>query len=348
MNGFGDIPDNSGRKLAEAARWRVRLAEADVSTTLEFDAWLRSPGNLEAWERVSRPWDYFDTVADAPEVTAARRAALNDAKRAGRRLGTLLSLPRLVRPLSALAAAVLVAAIVGSAGYWWMNRPADYRTAAGERRVITLADGSKLSLDADSEVTVYYGAHERSLHLLAGQARFDVAHDKSRPFTVVAGNQKVIATGTAFNIEMAGRRVLVTLIEGHVVVLDENGAAQGMGPAWPHRIELKAGQQLSTGPAVPPEISQANVQRVTAWTNGQLMFDDEPLSSVVERVNRYSGTRIVIADPRVGAMKISGVFNAGDATGFVEIVSHYLPVKAVTVDAHTIALQSQKKEGGTL
>ncbi len=349
MNGFGDIPDNSGRKLAEAAHWRVRLAEAEVSTTLEFDAWLRVPGNLEAWERVSRPWDYFDTVTDAPEMTAARQAAQNDAKRTGRRPGTILSLPRLIRPLGALAAAILVVALMGSGGYWWMNRPDDYRTAPGERRVITLADGSKLSLDADSEVTVHYGAHERSLHLLAGQARFDVAHDKSRPFTVVAGNQKVIATGTAFNIEMAGRRVLVTLIEGHVVVLDENGAAQGMAsPAWPHRIELKAGQQLSIGPAVSPEISQANVQRVTAWTNGQLMFDDEPLSSVIDRVNRYSDTRIVIDDPRVGAMKISGVFNAGDAAGFVEIVSHYLPVKAVIVDAHTIALQSQKKEGGTL
>jgi transmembrane sensor len=78
------------------------------------------------------------------------------------------------------------------------------------------------------------------------------------------------------------------------------------------------------------------------------MFDDEPLSSVVERVNRYGGTQIVIADPQVGAMKISGVFNAGDALGFVEIVTHYLPVKAVSESSHTIALQSQAKKDGTL
>lgn len=349
MNGIGDIRDDGDRQLAEAARWRVRLSEADVSSTLEFETWLNGPGNRQAWEKVSRSWTYFDTVAHAPEMIAARQAALGDAERAGRHLGGILARSRLVRPLATLAAAVLVLAILGSGGYWFMNRPDDYRTAVGERRVITLADGSKLSLDANSEVTVRYAAHERSLHLLTGQARFDVAHDKSRPFTVVAGNQKVIATGTAFNIEMAGPRVLVTLIEGHVVVLDESGTAQGMlTPAWPHRIELKAGQQLSTGPAVPPEISQANIQHVTAWTIGQLMFDDESLYSVVDRVNRYSGTHIVIDDPRVGAMKISGVFNAGDAAGFVEIVSHYLPVKAVTLDAHTIALESQKKEGGAL
>jgi transmembrane sensor len=343
MNGFGDIRDDAGRRLAEAARWRVRLAEAGADSTLEFEAWLAGRGNRQAWEQVSRPWNLFD--GEAPELAAARQAALADARRARRRLFT----PRLIRPLGALAAAAVVLAVLGAGATWWLNRPDDYRTTVGERRVITLADGSKLSLDANSEVTVRYAAHERSLHLLSGQARFDVAHDKSRPFTVVAGSQKVIATGTAFNIEMAGPRVLVTLIEGHVVVLDESGSSQGtLTPAWPRRIELKAGQQLSTGPAVPPEIFQANIQRVTAWTNGQLMFDDEPLSSVVDRLNRYSGTHIVIDDPRVGAMKISGVFNAGDAAGFVEIVSHYLPVRAVTLDTHTIALQSQKKEGGAL
>jgi transmembrane sensor len=209
--------------------------------------------------------------------------------------------------------------------------------------VITLSDGSKLSLDADSEVTVRYGKRDRALHLLRGQARFDVAHDKSRPFSVVAGNQRVIATGTAFNIDIAGPKVLVTLIEGHVVVVNETEGPQG---AVARTIELKAGQQLATGPAVPPRVQPANVQRVTAWTIGQIMFDDEPLSSVVDRVNRYGGTQVVVADPEVGAMKISGVFNAGDTLGFVEIVTHYLPVKAVSEGPHTIALESVPKKNG--
>ena len=87
------------------------------------------------------------------------------------------------------------------------------------------------------------------LHLLKGQARFDVAHDKSRPFSVVAGNQKVIATGTAFNIDMAGPKVLVTLIEGHVVVLDENDAAKPVAAVWSRPVELQAGQQLAAGAA---------------------------------------------------------------------------------------------------
>ena len=176
-----------------------------------------------------------------------------------------------------------------------------------------------------------------------------MAHDRTRPFSVVAGNQKVIATGTAFNIDMAGPKVLVTLIEGHVVVLEEtSGIVTGSPQIQPHSISLQAGQQLTTAPSLPPEIAQANIRRVTAWTMGQLIFDDEPLSSVVERVNRYGGTQIVITDPQVGAMKISGVFNAGDVLGFVEIVTHYLPVKAVSENSSAIALQSQPKKDGAL
>ena len=321
---------------AEAAALALRLTEAGVRSSPEFESWLREPDHQTAWDQVSRTWNYFDDVAHAPEMIAAREAALADAKRTGTRLAE----PVRVRRLAGSVAATLALGMVGAGGTWWLNRPDDYRTATGERRVITLSDGSKLSLDADSEVTVRYGKHDRSLHLLKGQARFDVAHDKKRPFSVVAGNQKVIATGTAFNIDMAGPKILVTLIEGHVVVLDENDHTL----VRPHTIELRAGQQLSAAPSAPPEIAPANIRRATAWTIGQIMFDDEPLSSVVERVNRYGGTQIVIADPQVGAMKISGVFNAGDTLGFVEIVTHYLPVKAVSESPHTIALQSEGKK----
>jgi len=338
MNGLEDLQ----ARLVEAAAWRVRLTESGTRSTPEFEAWLQTAGNQAAWAQVSRTWNYFDEISQAPEIMAAREAALNDARRASRQQAR----PALLRRFATLAAAALMIGIVGSGGYWWLNRPSDYSTAAGERRVVTLSDGSKLSLDADSEVTVRYEKSERSLRLLKGQARFDVAHDKKRPFSVIAGHQKVIATGTAFNIDMAGPKVLVTLIEGHVVVLD--GYEEGVAPAQPKVIELKAGQQLSAAPRLPSEVAQANIQRVTAWTIGQLMFDDEPLSSVVERVNRYGGTQIIITDPKVGAMKISGVFNAGDVLGFVEIVTHYLPVRAVTEDPHTIALESQAKKDGAM
>ena len=335
MTAGEELEQRSERRLEEAVRWRLRLAEAGLDTSSDFEAWLAESANRDAWDQVSGLWSSLDTVREAPEMMAARQAALADARQARTLRGR--------RRLLAIAASLLIG-LTAAGSYWWVTAPDEYRTALGERRVITLSDGSKLSLDAGSEVTVRYGKHDRSLHLLRGQARFDVAHDKSRPFSVVAGNQKVIATGTAFNIDIAGPRVLVTLIEGHVVVVNENDGA----PAAPvaQTIELKAGQQLAAGPALAPRILPANIQRVTAWTIGQIIFDDEPLSSVVDRVNRYGGPQVVIADPEVGAMKISGVLNAGDTLGFVEIVTHYLPVKAVSEGPRTIALESAPKKNG--
>ncbi len=343
MTRIVDLRDAEDRRLAEAARWQSRLAEADIHSSPEFEAWLREPGNRAAWDQVSAPWDYFDRVAHDPEMIAARAAALGDAKRAGLPVETA----KPFRPWAAAIAAALLVGMMGAGVTWWSNRPADYQTAMGERRVVTLTDGSRLSLDSDSEVTVRYGNHARDLRLLRGQARFDVTHDRARPFSVVAGKQKVIATGTAFNIDMAGPKVLVTLIEGRVLVVDENDGS-ATANALPHVVELRAGQQMTTGTAAAPQIMPVNLQHVTAWTACHIMFDDEPLSSVVERVNRYGGTQIVIADPQVGAMKISGVFNSGDVLGFVEIVTHYLPVRAVSEGTGTIALQSDVKKNGAL
>ena len=330
MNIFNLSQHSAERRLAAAAAWRVRLTEAGLRTSPDFEAWLADDRNRAAWTQVARGWDVVNDIAQAPEMLAARQAALADARRAAAQ-----PRPDRTRPILGAIAAALVITLVGGGAWMWLNRADDYQTALGERRVVTLSDGSRLSLDANSEVTVRFSQHARSLQLLKGQARFDVAHDKSRPFSVIAGNQKVVATGTAFNIDMAGPKVLVTLIEGHVIVWDESGAN------LPRAIELTAGQQLAAGSSARPAVLPTNLKRVTAWTMGQIMFDDEPLSSVVDRVNRYGGTQIVITDPRVGAMKISGVFNAGDTMGFVEIVTHYLPVQAVSEGTQTIALQSQ-------
>jgi transmembrane sensor len=336
------IPSLADVRLAEAAAWRVHLTEIDADTTAEFEAWLANPANTQAWARVSHPWNYLGHQAHEPELVAARQAALGDAKRASRRYMA----PTLRRGGVGAIAAVLLVGVTVWGGVQWLQRPDDYRTAPGERRIISLVDGSKISLDASSDVTVRYTKNSRELHLLRGQARFDVAHDVERPFSVLAGNQKVIATGTAFNIDMAGPKVLVTLIEGHVVVLDENirsAAVTINRPKWPSSVELKAGQQLAAVDAAPPAIGPVDIQRVTAWTNGQVIFDNESLSSVVARVNRYTKTQILISDPKVGAMRISGVLNAGDVNGFVDIVTRYLPVRAATNTAGDIALVSGAK-----
>jgi transmembrane sensor len=179
-------------------------------------------------------------------------------------------------------------------------------------------------------VKVRYSAHARELTLTSGQARFDVAHDLERPFSVAADGHKVIATGTSFNVDLFGPSLLVTLIEGHVVV--SSSAPMFSQPAnidsQIDRIVLDAGEQVVFSPRAPPSVAHVNLGQATAWENGEVVFENDPLPIVVARINRYARHGVVIADTQTSELRISGVFHTGDIDGFVSTIAAYLPVRA--------------------
>lgn len=339
-----DQPENDDAmlRLASAAAWRVRLTEAGLESSEAFEAWLaEDAANEAAWRQVAAPWNLLGEQATTPEVMQVRRDALARAAVQGRMATREHRAARHVYRLSALAAGVI--AVVAGA-LWLVARPVEYRTAFGERRVVTLEDGSKVSLDSDTAVQVRYSADARQLKLLLGQARFDVAHNAQRPFSVDAGDRTVIATGTSFNIDLRESEVVVTLIEGHVLVTSRASrtrlpvAAAPAGTAVP----LDAGQTLTAAidAAQTPLIEKVSLDTVTSWESGRLIFDNETLGDVVERVGRYAQQPIVIADDRAAELRISGVFTAGDVTTFVDTVSRYLPVRATSRPDGTIVLNS--------
>ena len=371
MNEFSIKDDFEPRRLVEAVAWRTHLTESEAETSEAFEAWLASDErNSAAWSQIQQPWEFFGEHAAAPELLEVRRAALADARNTSRNRWIRPALLAL-RSRFAIAAGILIAA-VGGLAIWQSNQPDIYLTASGERRTVTLEDGSQIALDSQSEVRVRYSKGARNLTLLKGQARFDVAHDVERPFSVAADGQKVVATGTSFNVDLLGADLLVTLIEGRVVVLRtadplvppsrEQGRTdahpvfrKGTGPqidgreggadAWTGQrsesgrgIELVAGEQLMVSPTTPPSVEQINVDRATAWQNGQLVFENEPLSSVVARVNRYARRPIDLADSQTAGFRISGVFRAGDVDGFVSTITHYLPLRADQTDDGSIHL----------
>lgn len=328
------------RRLVEASAWRSRLTERGVDSSEDFEAWLASdPTHAEAWAQVQTGWRAVGEAAASPELMAARRDALDRARRQSR--GRWRGAPA----AAAIAASLLVAVAIagGLVATGRLAIPRQYQTARGERRVITLVDGSRVSLDSGTLVRVRYTRGARRLELLSGQARFDVAHDVTRPFSVRAREQTVVATGTAFNIDLAGPRVLITLIEGHVTVLGSTGApAAGRRPGGAGRaVVLDPGQELIAAPAAPPRIEVASLERVTAWQGGQLIFDDEPLGAVAERVSRYSAEPVLV-DPSAAGLRISGVFNAGDVSNFIDTVDRYLPVEATEDSDGKVVLRRRK------
>lgn len=324
-------PEEQGRFEAASA-WQLRLSEdPSLEVSPEFRDWLADSANQKAFAGVNMAWKSADDFAAEPAILDMRRAALRRARRAS----TGRWLPAMV--LKRAAAAVLVFSLLGSgAAYYLLTAPAVYATETGERRVVSLPDGSRITLDSDSEVRVRYLPKVRELTLDRGRARFDVAHDITRPFTVTAGSQTVVAVGTCFEVEKIDSKVLVTLIQGRIVVKD--AASPNAAKPPPRPVSLVAGEELIASPAVRRAIKVANLQVATAWQNGRLVFNGDTLAEAVERVNRYTDHPIEV-DPAVASIRIIGAFNAGDVSSFVSAVTSYFPIQATTTANDDILLQ---------
>lgn len=310
--------DVSQAALEAAAAWRLTLTEARLETRPDFEAWLAaSSAHGEAWRRVQSAWAVTEIVATAPELSEARRRAL--ARRPRRPAA-----PRLLAAAAVLALAVS-ASFSGTALVW----PGEVvSTPRSERRISRLDDGTRVTLDAGTVIKVRLHANRRDVELVRGQARFDVARDPERPFRVRAGDQTVTALGTIFTVDRGSDSVEVTLLEGRVAVARSRpdvGGEQGT------MTILAPGQRLQAvldSPAAPSRVRRVTLAQATAWESGRLVFDNEPLVHVAERVSRYSPYQIVAIDPAVAGLRVSGVFTAGDADTFIEAMSAYFPVQA--------------------
>jgi transmembrane sensor len=296
---------------AAAAAWFAR-GQPDWSADDEaaLNAWLAAdPDHREAYDGLAATMALLDDHRDTPEVKTARRQALHASRPARRAVLT----GGLVAAAAAVAAGVTVYPRLAAPS------PVVYETAPAERRVVTLADGSRLALDAQTTVEARLGPASRDLWLKDGQVRIDVAHDKARPLSVRLGRQVVVATGTAFNLDQSAGRSTVTLVEGSVDIRAMEGGAL--------LARLTPGQQY-VADALRRHVAEADPAAVLAWSAGKLIFDDEPLEQAAARVGRYGQRRIRVARD-VAGLRISGAFDAGDEAAFVRAVEAYLPVTVV-------------------
>lgn len=322
-----------------AALWCMRLAEAPLEDAEQavFDRWLAAdPRNARAFEEAVAVWNGLDAVTHAPEMIRHRAEAVEALRRSNERRWSRGEVLRGHWPVAAacLALFALLAALILS------DSPTRYQTGIGERRMVLLEDGSRLTLDAATRVNVRMDEERRSLELVTGRAKFDVAHDPLRPFSVRAQNRVTVATGTSFSVELLPRQVRVVLYEGRVEVIDQPeerrlpapkraSAAEQRADRTETALVLKPGNELiavTDGDAA--RITEADLARTLSWETGLLSFEGEPLALAAERMNRYARHRIVVRDPHIASYRISGVFAAGDIDAFVEGVTALYPIQA--------------------
>jgi len=328
----------------EAASWCLRLSESELTPSEQklFEAWLGEPGNVQAFDEAVAIWRTAEAVAGRPGMIAERAAALDRFRKANS-ARWLRGISRRWPGVSSIAAVLLVALL---SVFLLRSTGQQYETNIGERRVAMLEDGSRVSLDAATRVDVRIADDKRQLTLMSGRAKFDVAKDPLRPFSVVAGDKIVVATGTSFSVELLGDQVRVLLYEGKVDVLDRSDSAAG-----PQRVKLpnavlSAGQALTPGHelVIPSSetaavIDAADISRSLAWEAGQLSFDNEPLPLAAQRMNRYSREKLRIGDPALAGMHVNGVFTTGDVDAFVEGVSTLYGLKVSKENGYIILTQ---------
>jgi transmembrane sensor len=330
-----------------AAHWLVefRTDTPDIAAKRKFAAWLRtSPEHINAYLDVLALWE------DAQHYDQRRRFdidALVALARADRIITELRTddcadgaadtpvpetrdprptlfrktVPRrLLRPRTAVAALLSLAINFGATWIAVDPRNVAYTTHIAEQRSVLLSDGSRVDLDALSDVRVHFSSSERTVELLSGQALFRVAKDTKHPFVVRVDGARLRAIGTEFDVNRTTLGTVLTVLEGRV------GALASAAPGVTHGSAPVAGTQVDAGRqaiithdtiTVPQVVDTA---AVTGWTRRLLIFRSTPLPVVAEEFNRFSFRRIDIASPELVALRVTGTFRAFDPESLSDFV----------------------------
>lgn len=315
----------------EAAAWHVRLGEAGVTpeTLQAFFEWRQRPEHAEAYRRVELVWGQSARLAGDPEIGRV----LDEARaRRGRGRGGARAWTR--RTWGPVAGVALVAAGLALAfGSWtWLDGRDVLTTGVGEQQLVQLEDGSSVRLDTDTQVRVRFDGDQRLLELEKGQALFTVAHDAGRPFVVMAGEARVTALGTVFDVRRKATGASVTLVSGVVAV----------GPVGREPRRMSAGHKAEvtpTGAVTRP----VDTGLETGWTEGRIEFRDTPLDEAVAEVNRYLTDKITLDAGVPKEVAVNGVFRTGDREAFVSAASDVLDLEVVRAPGGAVRLSERGK-----
>ncbi len=295
----------------DAVAWLVRV-QSDAAGAEDWAAltdWLEaSPVHLAAFEAAERLSAEIDEQAgQIAEALAGRSKVV--AFRPHRRPPAAW-----VSGLVAAAAALVVGPMLWNS---YQGPETVYTTRVGETRTVRLTDGSQVTLDSGSRLSVRLGWRTRRVEMGQAQASFDVAKDPSRPFIIGVGDQQVRVVGTAFNIRHFDGTVTVTVNRGIVQVSQAGGEPERLTVG--DELRHVEGQPTSTRIKVDPA-------QALAWTQGRLVCEDRTLTEIVADINRHYPRPIRLAGA-AGSKRFSGVLELGDQDALVRRLAGYLSLR---------------------
>lgn len=288
-----------------AAHWLVKRETEgwSVEDAAALEAWLEeATAHRVAYLRLEQGWRKVRRLAALKAPTPPRR-----------RTPPLLSLWRPATAAAGIAAVLITGSLMLQGGHLGAKA---YVTEIGGHQTVPLADGSKVELNTATRLRTEVDADRRVVWLDRGEAYFEVAHDPSRPFTVVAGDRKVTVLGTKFSVRRSGDQVQVAVMEGKVRV----------DPVKPAKAEkttviTRGDLAIAKGPSI--LVVAKSVEKVgegLSWRRGMLTFDQSTLGNAAVEFNRYNRKKLVIADADAAAVRIGGSFEATNVEAFARLL----------------------------
>lgn len=296
----------SQKQLKQAIAWFVCLQGEQCSTDEQarFNVWLaQHPAHGVAYAEAERVWQGFESIKSQPipGLQDARNVKPASWRRQAARLGVLL-----------------LAGVFGAGYLEYQAETVQYVTQLGERRTIALADNSILELNTDTQVAVKISFWQRRVTLIQGEALFNVAHERWRPFCVLADGLQIKDVGTIFNVNASVDRVDIAVFEGEVELSDTLSVqAAALHAGKQVTYDLQRGLQAVTA---------LDAEKVSAWRRGQLVFKHTPLQAVVTELERYHNVAFVFADPKIAHEVVTGTFDADDLKPFLHALETILPL----------------------
>lgn len=315
------------RLAAESDNQQLAEDRLPACERAELQHWLEAaPCNAQAYARARQVWQ-------AAGNAAARLAAQEDAALQTLLLRARRHKARPGRRLAALGIAATLALAAVSGLYWqpeqWLdNLQADYHTAPGQVRQITLADGSEVALDGNSAIDVSLSATGRDIHLRRGAAFFHVSHN-GQPFVVHAEQGEVRVLGTRFEVRDQPSGTQVTVEQGQVAV----SPLPGTPPA-----QLSAAQRVDYGVGRMDSVQSVDPQQAFAWREGRLSFRRVSLADALAIVQRDYPQRIVLLNAALGARTVSGDFTARDPRAVLAAFKAVLGFEVQTLPGGTLVI----------
>ncbi|EAQ96659.1 FecR family protein [Congregibacter litoralis] len=338
--------------LDQASAWVAKMV-ADTMSEADreaLDQWLaESPAHSKALLECADTWDDLDELAQLADMFPRKQP-----QKVSTTTPTVSTwFPSKGFGLGAIAASAVFAAMLILI-YPGTDQPSTYVhqtvTAVGEYRTAVLPDGSKAMLNTDSQIEATFDPDDaiRRVALIKGEAHFDVEPDPSRPFVVEVGDTRVVAVGTAFNVDSSSGRLEVTVTEGIVEI--HVGAAEVASPGRT-QLQHERGQQFKAGQiAIISKhqiesvgfVEAPEIERKLLWQQGKVQFVGEPLSQVVRELSRHTHYTFKFSDTQVGDIRVGGYFQLGDIDELLDVLSGSFNIEVKRDTAGVIHLASRE------